>query len=525
MLRIGVMSLLPEPVEEPHLVRLQGGDDHANMLRLGREQVLVQRLDLGAVDREQGHPDGELLQRIGSAIGSSCRLTQKRVDPATIWAHLVNHTRQFDDLRVKETVDEGDRLVAAIELQSSIVQPERQTGNCSQTQAVVDGRPPHHLLLRHRPVARPSPPADLQTLPQRGELTIFGPHAPHASPIGQQQFGTASPGFLLPADEPLPQRGHQKIMRELIRDVRVCISWRVARRLLEAIGYDRRDEPQLAVEHVPQVGKILRAFFIAGGGDQLTQRPATSDHRVIVGEQALQHIAGCLLVVSIPGRGIGLAKRLLEERDAHAGRTADFFQRRGRPILVLQHLGKKRQPHRHDFPVDRQARHGISDEMPLFFGHRDGIIGKPAIGPPEQRQHFGGVLDVEEIEHRGVDPLDQANIQHVAHEPVHRRPKLVPHHDKTLRVNAVALPQCGRELTVAGRFIDLQPLLELIDDDQHLPALRHQRTTPQHRERTGQGAALRDLREAGLEPLEQQRFGIVPRGFDEDEDDGGREPW
>ena len=74
---------------------------------------------------------------------------------------------------------------------------------------------------------------------------------------------------------------------------------------------------------------------------------------------------------------------------------------------------------------------------------------------------------VEQVDQGGVPALDELDVQ-LAHEPAQGDPEVIPHHDDGLDAIAVALPQRAGQLRVAIAPTGVQPLLELIEDDEDL---------------------------------------------------------
>ena len=116
-------------------------------------------------------------------------------------------------------------------------------------------------------------------------------------------------------------------------------------------------------------------------------------------------------------------------------------------------------------------------------------------------------------------PSDQVDLQ-VAHEPAGGQPEVVAHHDDRLDVLAVALPQGGDQLRVLLAAPGVEPLLELVEDEQHLlrrtagsrprRSVASESTSPSSAGRSGH--ALR-------KPLQQPGLGLLGRRLDVDRQD------
>src|SRR6266851_154483 len=156
----------------------------------------------------------------------------------------------------------------------------------------------------------------------------------------------------------------------------------------------------------------------------------------------------------------GRTERLLEERDADALGTAYLLQSCRRPRLALHHLGKERQPDGDDFAFLSQTGHGLIQELLLILAQVAAVFGKFAEGPSERRQHFSGVVQVEEICQRAVLPFDKSDFQ-IPQKSANGEPEIIPHHDDALYPGAVALPQGLYEFGVFLFFLCVEPLLEL----------------------------------------------------------------
>src|SRR5947208_2517685 len=87
-------------------------------------------------------------------------------------------------------------------------------------------------------------------------------------------------------------------------------------------------------------------------------------------------------------------------------------------------------------------------------------------------QHFLGVIEVEEIDGSRVLAIDKADLQ-FPHEPSRRHPKIIPHQDNALNPPAIALTQGWHQLRTSFLFLGVQPLFELVQDDQQLLADRN----------------------------------------------------
>ena len=75
-------------------------------------------------------------------------------------------------------------------------------------------------------------------------------------------------------------------------------------------------------------------------------------------------------------------------------------------------------------------------------------------------------------------PSSKSDLQ-VAHEPARRQPEIIPHHHDRLEMLAIAVPKSGDQFRVLLTPLGMEPLLELIQDQQHLLLRRQDATPPQ----------------------------------------------
>ena len=151
------------------------------------------------------------------------------------------------------------------------------------------------------------------------------------------------------------------------------------------------------------------------------------------------------------------------------------------------------------------------------------ILGKPAEGPTECHQDLPGVVQVEEIDGGRVLAFEQADLQ-VPHEPGRRHPEIIPHHHDRLNMLAIALTKGGDQFRVLLTPPGKEPLLELIQDQQHL-ALGWQDATPsQFCQRINQPQFSRQFRTNLAQALEQPGFRLLRGRLDVNRQDVLAEP-
>ena len=83
-------------------------------------------------------------------------------------------------------------------------------------------------------------------------MPVFRLGVPQGRTFSQSQFGPTFAGFLLFAGQPIPQRWHQIVVRELI-ELRSGIAARFG---LESLRIGGRNQPQFAVQNPQQVIEI-----------------------------------------------------------------------------------------------------------------------------------------------------------------------------------------------------------------------------------------------------------------------------
>ena len=113
------------------------------------------------------------------------------------------------------------------------------------------------------------------------------------------------------------------------------------------------------------------------------------------------------------------------------------------------------------------------------------ILGKPAERPAKCHQHLPGMVTVEEINGCRVLPFEKGDLQ-VPHEPGRRHPEIIPHHHDRLEMFAVALTKRGDQLGVLLAPLGKEPLLKLVQDQQHFALWRQDAAFSQFRQRINQ---------------------------------------
>ena len=149
------------------------------------------------------------------------------------------------------------------------------------------------------------------------------------------------------------------------------------------------------------------------------------------------------------------------------------------------------------------------------FEASDEFSGKLAECPTKCHQDLSSVVKVEEINGCRVLPFEKADLQ-IPHEPGRRHPEIVSHQHDRLNMLAIAMTKSGNQFAVLLASLRMEPLLELVQDKQHLP-LRWQDATPsQVCERIDQTRSSGQFRTRLTQALEQPAFGLLRGRLDVD---------
>src|SRR5262249_38287518 len=105
--------------------------------------------------------------------------------------------------------------------------------------------------------------------------------------------------------------------------------------------------------------------------------------------------------------------------------------------------------------------------------------------PAKSRENSLGMAKIEKVNRGTILALDETNLQGI-HEPGCCHPKVIPHHDQTLQPLAVTLPEGLHQIRVLLPSRGMEPLLELVEDDQNLLARRDASPLAQLRKHFGQ---------------------------------------
>ena len=116
-----------------------------------------------------------------------------------------------------------------------------------------------------------------------------------------------------------------------------------------------------------------------------------------------------------------------------------------------------------------------------------------------------------------VPAFDEPNLE-LPQEAGHRHPEIIPHHDDALHAAAVALPQGLHQFGVLFVLLRMEPLLELVEHDQHLLAHGDALSPAQRRQRFLQRQVRRQARTAFPQAAQQPGFRFLGGGLDVDGD-------
>ena len=168
------------------------------------------------------------------------------------------------------------------------------------------------------------------------------------------------------------------------------------------------------------------------------------------------------------GRSGGGAEGLLQERHADALGPAHLLQGRQRPGPALHHLGEQSQADANHLALLGQPENGLPEEELLVPGYFARIrAGNSANARPNAASTFSAWPAGKRSTAREFSPFHQTDVQ-VMQEPGDGHPEVVPHQHQGLHAAAVALAQGLHQFGVLFLPFGVEPLLELVQDEQHL---------------------------------------------------------
>ena len=130
---------------------------------------------------------------------------------------------------------------------------------------------------------------------------------------------------------------------------------------------------------------------------------------------------------------------------------------------------------------------------------------------------------IKEIHEGAVLPFNQSDLQ-VPHEPAGGEPEIIPHQHDRLNMLAIAVPKSGDQFRVLLASLGMEPLLELVQDQQHLALGRQDATPSQVRQRIDQPQSSGQFRTDLAQALEQPSFGLLRGRLDVNRKDVLAEP-
>ena len=160
---------------------------------------------------------------------------------------------------------------------------------------------------------------------------------------------------------------------------------------------------------------------------------------------------------------------LLEERDPRLLARRRPAQRRRSPGPALHHLGEQAELDGAHHPLVRQAVDGLVHERQLLLRELNPRGRQGAECTAERGQDLPRVPRVEPVDTRAVLAVRKVHVQ-LAQERRDRHPEIIPHDDDRLDSRAVALPERLDQFRSLRCRVRVQPLLELIENEQELVA-------------------------------------------------------
>jgi hypothetical protein len=136
------------------------------------------------------------------------------------------------------------------------------------------------------------------------------------------------------------------------------------------------------------------------------------------------------------------------------------------------------------------------------------VFGQSSVSPPERHQHFLGMAGIEEIHQGAVLAFKQSDLQ-VPHEPACGEPEIVPHEHHGLDMLAIAVPKSGDQFSFLLTPPSMEPLFELVEDQQYLPLKWQDATSSQVCQRIDQTRSSGQFRTRLAQAIEQPGFGLL----------------
>jgi len=220
----------PEPIDQLLPTRKEQRANDGQFFGLGLENrsLLEDGAGPGGVGRQQGQ--GGTLLHLGLPRVTG-QLGERPIDPGPVAVERRDDRGDLADVGHEQLRDQTSRLdglLLPVDAPPQRQYPDRRSaehdGSSQGGGQLSPGRRQHHPALGRSPVPGSGPEQDHQPLPDRGELARLGPGIPEVRTFLEPELGPSTGGLLLLAGEPLADRRHEFVVRELV--VAVPRGWR-----------------------------------------------------------------------------------------------------------------------------------------------------------------------------------------------------------------------------------------------------------------------------------------------------------
>ena len=431
--------------------------------------------------------------------------------------------------------------------------PPHGPDQAEQEQQQATLPPPHHRRAgQHldrfgRTLGMTRPPANLPFFPQRREEPIPAFMPPLGTPFAQQLPGPPlGRGSLFPP-QPFPHGRHKRVVRQLApqpRQRRLAREARPGESLVwgasvlrgrignpggqSALGarQDRGggDQPEFEVEPGQQGGESGGIGVVPTFPAEVGQRPhGSADGAARRGQQGPQQVQGARSLALTGRRNTLGVEAFLQEGDCQPLGPAHILERSGSPGARLHEVGEEGEPHADDPPTIGEFIDRPVEEPMLFVREQGRVTGERAKRLSEPQQHLAGVGGVEEFDGVGVAARLQGNFQPV-HQPQQRGPEIIADQQQCLQRRPVAVSQGGDQVVSLGAargVPGVEPLLELVEHQQDLAALRRDAARADGRQRFGETPPGLQAGETQPEGGEKPGGSVAGCRLDDDGEQGG----
>ena len=431
--------------------------------------------------------------------------------------------------------------------------PPHGPDQAEQEQQQATLPPPHHRRAgQHldrfgRTLGMTRPPANLPFFPQRREEPIPAFMPPLGTPFAQQLPGPPlGRGSLFPP-QPFPHGRHKRVVRQLApqpRQRRLAREARPGESLVwgasvlrgrignpggqSALGarQDRGggDQPEFEVEPGQQGGESGGIGVVPTFPAEVGQRPhGSADGAARRGQQGPQQVQGARSLALTGRRNTLGVEAFLQEGDCQPLGPAHILKRGGSPGARLHEVGEEGEPHADDPPTIGEFIDRPVEEPMLLVREQGRVTGERTKRLSEPQQHLAGVGGVEEFDGVGVAARLQGNLQPV-HQPQQRGPEIIADQQQCLQRRPVAVSQGGDQVVSLGAargVPGVEPLLELVEHQQDLAALRRDAARADGRQRFGETPPGLQAGETQPEGGEKPGGSVAGRRLDDDGEQGG----